>query len=138
MRLLLRMERALPVEASVDTLELEAADLASPCESTFTIFADRYGPAAELAGLRQSFTAASITHAVSVDRRHGIVTLTPEGTTLRVGSEADEYQRIRVVDRCTGLVGIMSCSPDGVVTWRPAVDSGAQVIQSPAATLSPG
>lgn len=121
----------------MNTLELEAAGLASqPCESAFTIFADRYGPAAELAGLRQSFTAASVTHAVSVDHRHGIVTLAPEGITLRVGSEADEYQRIRVVDRSSGLIGIMSCSPDGIVTWRPAADSGTQLIQSPAATSS--
>jgi hypothetical protein len=117
------LERALPLEASVDTLEpaLEraAADFASQRrESTFTIFADPYGPAAELSGLRQSFTAASITHGLSVDRRHGIVTLAPEGISLRVGSEADEYQRIRIVDEAMELVGTMSCSPDGTVTWR--------------------
>jgi hypothetical protein len=85
---------------------------------TFTIFADRYGPPAELAGLRQSFTAVSVSQAVSVDRRHGIVTLDPQGTTLRVGSEADEYVRVRIVERSMGLIGTMSCSPDGTVIWR--------------------
>lgn len=86
----------------------------------FTVFADRYGPAAELPGLRQSFTAAAVSQAVSVDRRHGVVTLAPEGTTLRVGSEADEYARIRIVERSSGLIGMMTCSPDGIVTWRAA------------------
>jgi hypothetical protein len=115
------------VEASVDTsdlasepaLEPAAAELASQRrESALTVFADPYGPAAELPGLRQSFTAASVSHGLSVDRRHGIVTLAPDGISLRVGSEADEYQRIRVVDDATGLVGTMSCATDGTVTWR--------------------
>jgi hypothetical protein len=87
-------------------------------ESSFTVFADRHGPAGELTGLRQSFTAAAISHDISFDRRHGIVTLAPQGTTLRVGCEADEYARIRVVDRSSGLIGTMNCSPDGTVTWR--------------------
>jgi hypothetical protein len=91
---------------------------------TFTIFADRYGPAAELPGRRQSFTAVAISHAVSVDCRHGIVTLAPEGTTLRVGSESDEYERIRVVDRSAELIGTMICSPDGTVMWRVPADTG--------------
>lgn len=90
---------------------------------TFTIFADRYGPAAELAGLRQSFTAASVSHAVSVDGRHGIVTLDPQGTTLRVGSEADEYERIRVVDRSSAVIATMNCSADGTVSWRHATST---------------
>lgn len=110
----------------LDNLQPMAANLASqPRQLIFTIFADRYGPAAELAGLRQSFTAAAVSHAVSVDRRHGIVTLAPEGTTLRVGSEADEYERIRVVERSLGLVGTMRCSSDGMVTWlTPASTAG--------------
>ncbi len=87
-------------------------------DSSFTVFADRHGPAAELTGLRQSFTATSVAHAISVDRRHGIVTLAPHGTTLCVGGEADEYARIRVVERASGLIGTLSCSPDGTVTWR--------------------
>lgn len=103
----------------LDHVPSAAADRAAkPRESTFTIFADRYGPAAELAGLRQSFTATSVSHAVSVDHRHGIVTLFPDGTTLRVGSEADEYERVRIVERTMGFVGAMTCSPDGTVTWR--------------------
>lgn len=107
-----------------------------PGESTFTIFADRYGPAAELHGLRQSFTAVSLTHAVSVDRRHGIVTLTPGGITLRVGSEADEYARIRIVDRSLDLVGTMSCASDGTVTWRAADSLALQLAESSAATFA--
>lgn len=109
-----------------------------PRESTFTIFADRYGPAAELAGLRQSFTAASICHAVSVDRRHGIVTLTPGDITLKVGSEADDYARIRVVDQSMGLVGTMSCSSDGTVRWRAADDFASRLTESPLAFLAVG
>jgi hypothetical protein len=92
---------------------------------TLTIFADRYGPAAELPGRRQSFTALAVSHAVSTDCRHGIVTLTPEGTTLRVGSEADEYERIRVVDCSAELIGTMICSSDGTVMWRAAADPGS-------------
>jgi hypothetical protein len=87
-------------------------------DSSFTVFADRYGPSTEVTGLRQSFTASSVAHAISVDRRHGIVTLAPRGTTLRVGGEADEYARIRVIGQGSGLVGTLSCSPDGTVTWR--------------------
>lgn len=95
----------------------------------FTVFADRYGPAAELAGLRQSFTAASVSHAISVDRRHGIVTLGPQGVTLRVGSEADEYARVRIVEQSIGFVGTMICAADGTVSWREvgARDLPAQV-----------
>lgn len=94
------------------------ASAARPRELVFTVFADRYGPAAELAGLRQSFTAAAVSHAISVDRRHGIVTLGPHGVTLRVGSEADEYVRVRVVERTIGFVGTMICAADGSVSWR--------------------
>ena len=115
------MPRTAPTEYDVKLDIQEPAvkdDVAQRDESGFTVFADRYGPAAELTGLRQSFTAASVSHAISVDRRHGIVTLAPHGTTLRVGGEADEYARIRVVERDSGLVGTLSCSPDGTVTWR--------------------
>ena len=113
----------MPAEASVelDNMQPADADCASRLPgSVLTVFADRYGPAAELAGLRQSFTAAAVSHAVSVDRRHGIVTLFPQGIALRVGGEADEFARIRIVAQSTGLVGTMSCSPDGTVTWRAA------------------
>ncbi|HET9107637.1 MAG TPA: hypothetical protein VFN79_10655 [Steroidobacteraceae bacterium] len=103
----------------LEVLEPAVTDAAPDLyESSFTVFADRHGSAAELTGLRQSFTAAAISHDISVDRRHGIVTLAPQGTTLRVGGEADEYARIRVVNRSSGLIGTMSCSPDGIVTWR--------------------
>lgn len=105
----------------MDWDELQPADgdrVSRPPPSTFTVFADRYGPAAELAGRRQSFTAACVTHAISVDCRHGIVTLFPEDRTLRVGSESDEYARIRIVDESTGLVSTMSCLQDGTVRWR--------------------
>lgn len=118
-----------------DELEFEVLEAAATAAvphrhgSGFTVFADRHGPAAELTGLRQSFTAAAITHDISVDRRHGIVTLAPHGTTLRVGGEADEYARIRIVERSSGLIGMMSCSPDGTVTWRiptPAADGACR------------
>ncbi|HVS76756.1 MAG TPA: hypothetical protein VHE11_07460 [Steroidobacteraceae bacterium] len=120
------------MELSSDQENLQpqtAGSHSHPREPTFTIFADRYGPAAELAGLRQSFTAAAVSHAISVDRRHGIITLVPQGTTLRVGSEADEYVRIRVVERSMGYVGMMVCSSDGMVSWRAAAtrDLPAQV-----------
>jgi hypothetical protein len=104
---------------------------ACACEPTFTVFADRYGPAAELDGLRQSFTAASVSHAVSIDQRHGIVTLGPQGITLRVSSEADEYARIRIVESSRGLTGTMSCSPDGIVSWRPASARGRPTSTGP-------
>jgi hypothetical protein len=106
-------------------------DRSLPCELAFTVFADRYGPAAELEGLRQSFTAASVAHAVSIDQCHGIVTLGPQGTTLRVGSEADEYARIRIVESSHGLMGTMSCSPEGIVSWRPAMAARKQASPGP-------
>jgi len=115
------MHRSAPTEYDVKLDVLKPAvidDVPQRDDSSFTVFADRYGPAAELAGLRQSFTAASVAHAISVDRRHGIVTLAPHGTTLRVGGEADEYARIRVVKGASGLIGTLSCSPDGTVAWR--------------------
>jgi hypothetical protein len=107
-----------------DTLEHPSAGSIprAASELTFTVFADRYGPAVELPGLRQSFTATSVSHAISVDHRHGIVTIAPGGATLRVGSDEDEYERVRVVERSMGLVGVMRCSPDGMVSWRAADD----------------
>lgn len=118
------------LDRSLSQTSLTAAP-ASACELTFTVFADRYGPAAELDGLRQSFTAASVSHAVSIDRCHGIVTLGPQGMTLRVGSEADEYARIRIVTSSHGLMGTMSCSPDGIVSWRPAAAGGKVTAAGP-------
>jgi hypothetical protein len=93
-------------------------DGATMVELSFTVFADRYGPAQELTERRDSFTATSLSRALSFDRRCGIVTLEPAGTCLRVGSEADDYERIRIVERSMGLVGTMTCSADGTVTWR--------------------
>ena len=87
-------------------------------EQGFTVFADRYGPVQELAARRDCFTAKSIARSVSLDRRFGIVILNPEGAFLRVGSEAEDYERIRIVERSLGLIGTMSCAADGTVTWR--------------------
>ncbi len=87
-------------------------------EVRFTVFADHYGPVQELTGRRDCFTAKSVARAVSIDRRFGIVILEPEGTFLRVGSEAEDYERIRIVERSLGLIGTMSCAADGTVTWR--------------------
>lgn len=100
---------------------LRPGELGSPsaCEElNFTVYADRYGPAQELTERRHSFTTRSISRAVSVDHRCGIVILEPAGTRLRVGSEAEDYERIRIVERTMGLVGTMSCDAGGTVTWR--------------------
>jgi hypothetical protein len=93
-------------------------------ELSFTVYADRYGPAQELTERRHSFTARSLSRAVSVDRRCGIVILEPAGTRLRVGSEADDYERIRIVERSRGLVGTMSCDAEGTVKWRAVAADG--------------
>ena len=86
-------------------------------KSVFTVFADGYGPQRELAERRQSFTARSVSHDISHDRRHGVVVLRPQGVILRVGSDADDYQRIRILDSRGTVVGTLRCSADGEVSW---------------------
>ena len=85
---------------------------------SFTLYADRRGPAEPLAARRQRFTANAISRALAADGRRGTVGLGSRGERLHVGSEAGDYERIRIVERTLGLIGTMSCNARGEVTWR--------------------
>lgn len=67
---------------------------------------------------RHAFKATSFSHALSADRRSGTVTLRPKGQVLTVGSEAHDFQCVRIFDEDGRALGTMSRSPAGEVIWR--------------------
>ena len=70
---------------------------------------------------RDQLFAVSFSHAVALHGCTGSVTLHPELLQLRVGSEADCYERVRIFAENGRLVAAMSLSADGGVRWMDAL-----------------
>lgn len=83
----------------------------------FLIFADRHGSSLDPSTRRDQLFAVSFSHAVALHACAGTVTLHPELLQLRVGSEADCYERVRIFAENGTLVAAMSLSGDGRVKW---------------------
>jgi hypothetical protein len=88
-------------------------------ECMLWIYADRYG--LELARRRRTFKAASFSRALADNGRSGIVTLHPETTALRVGSDPDDYSCVRIFNDDGTVIGTMKRSPAGEVAWHGAI-----------------
>ena len=81
----------------------------------FLIYADRLGPQPNALPGREAFTALAFSHELSDDRQSGTVTLQPATRILRVGT--GEYERVRIFGEDGGLVGAITRSPYGHVSW---------------------
>jgi hypothetical protein len=82
------------------------------------VYADRY--LLDLPDRRTSFKAVSFSHALADDGRSGTLTLYPQAHVLRVGDGADDYQCVRVFREDGLIIGTMSRSAAGEVSWRAA------------------
>ena len=83
--------------------------------AVFLIYADRLGLQPNALLGREAFTALSFSHEISDDRQSGAVTLRPDARILQV--RTGEYERVRVFGEDGGLVGAMTRSPYGQVSW---------------------
>ncbi len=91
----------------------------------FLIIADRHGSSLDPSTRRDQLFAVSFSHAVALHACTGSVTLQPELLQLRVGIEADCYERVRIFAENGTLVAAMSLSGDGRVRWMDALRPGA-------------
>lgn len=91
----------------------------------FLIIADRHGSSLDLSTRRDQLFAVSFSHAVALHACAGTVTLHPELLQLRVGSEADCYERVRIFAENGTLIAAMSLSGDGRVRWMDALRPGS-------------
>ena len=82
----------------------------------FIVYADRPGRGQDPTR-REGFETESYSHALSEDASSGWVTLTPGGRVLRVATDVDGYERIRVFSQRGELVGAMTRTPHGRVVW---------------------
>ena len=87
----------------------------------FLIIADRHGSSLDPSTRRDQLFAVSFSHAVALHACTGSVTLHPGLLQLRVGSEADCYERVRIFWENGALVASMSLSGDGRVRWMDAL-----------------
>ena len=81
------------------------------------VVADGYDDPLELSARRDRFTCTDFYYSIAHNEKSGIVVLLPERRALIVSGPAVGYVRIRVIDSSGLLVGSMSCSGDGHVTW---------------------
>ncbi|HUN74939.1 MAG TPA: hypothetical protein VMU40_10525 [Steroidobacteraceae bacterium] len=82
-----------------------------------TIIADYHDDPFELVGRRDRFMAPEFSSMIASDERSGSVLLIPERRTLTVSSSARDYERIRIFNQKGNLLGTMTCSTRGVVSW---------------------
>jgi hypothetical protein len=85
------------------------------------VIADRHGSPLEFSTRRDQLSALSFCHAVALHDCAGSVTLYPEQLQLRVGNEADCYERVRIFAEDGKLVAAMSLCSDGRVRWMDAL-----------------
>jgi hypothetical protein len=84
------------------------------------IEADGYDDPLELSGRRDRFTCEGFSHSIADDGRSGFVVLLPQWRALMVCGSSPGYVRIRVIDSAGKLLGSMTCSGDGRVSWSTA------------------
>jgi hypothetical protein len=84
------------------------------------IVADGYEDALKLSARRDRFTCEGFSHSIADDGRSGFVVLLPQWRPLMVCASSLGYERIRVIDSEGKLLGSMTCSGDGRVSWSAA------------------
>lgn len=87
----------------------------------FLVIADRRGSPLDSSTRRDQLFAVSFSHAVALHACTGSVTLHPELLQLRVGTEVDCYERVRIFTENGTLVAAMSLCSDGRVRWMDAL-----------------
>jgi hypothetical protein len=83
--------------------------------AVFLIYADRLALQPNSPMGREGFTALTFSHKLSDDKQSGTVTLEPGARAIRVG--VGDYERVRIFGEDGVLVGAMTRSPYGQVTW---------------------
>ena len=81
------------------------------------IVADGHDDPLELSARRDRFTCEGFSHSIADDGRSGFVVLQPQWHTLMVSGSSPSYVCIRVADSAGKLLGAMTCSGDGRVSW---------------------
>jgi hypothetical protein len=81
------------------------------------VVADGYDDPWGLSARRDRFACADFQYTIALNEKSGIVVLLPQKRALIVSGPAIGYVRIRVIDNAGLLVGSMSCSDEGHVSW---------------------
>jgi len=81
------------------------------------VVADCHDDPFALSVRRDRFTSVAFTHAIASHQRSGMVLLLPEERTLAVSLAPEDYERVRVFSDNGKLIGMMVCSPEGLVCW---------------------
>jgi hypothetical protein len=84
------------------------------------IMADGHDDPLELSARHDQFTCDGFSHSIADDGRSGFVVLLPQWHPLMVCGSSLGYVRIRVFDSEGKLLGSMTCSGDGRVSWSTA------------------
>jgi hypothetical protein len=84
------------------------------------IMADGQDDPLGLSARRDRFTCDGFSYSIADDGRSGFVVLLPQWRPLMVSGSSPGYARIRVIDSGGKLVGSMTCSDDGRVSWSTA------------------
>jgi len=81
------------------------------------IVADYRDDPSELAARRDRFTATEFSSTIASGERSGSVLLMPERRSLTVSSSPADYERIRIFNEQGQLIGALTCSATGLVSW---------------------
>jgi hypothetical protein len=85
------------------------------------IVADGYDDPLAPSRRTDRFICEDYSYSIAHNGKSGIVMLLPEGRALIVSGPLVGYVRIRVIDSEGRLLGAMTCSDDGHVSWSAAV-----------------
>jgi hypothetical protein len=84
------------------------------------IVADGYDDPLALSRRSDRFICEDFSYSIAHNGNSGIVVMFPEGRALTVSGPAVGYVRIRVIDSEGKLLGAMTCSDEGRVSWSAA------------------
>ena len=84
------------------------------------IVADGYDDPLALSRRTDRFICEDFSYSIAHNGKSGIVVLLPEERALTVSGPTVGYERIRVIDSEGKLLGAMTCSDDGHVSWSAA------------------
>jgi hypothetical protein len=84
------------------------------------IVADGYDDPPTLSRRSDRFICEDFSYSIAHNGKSGIVVLLPEERALTVSGPTVGYVRIRVIDSEGKLLGSMTCSDDGHVSWSAA------------------
>jgi hypothetical protein len=82
--------------------------------------ADGYDDPLALSRRSDRFICEDFSYSIARNGDSGIVVMFPEGRALKVSGPALGYIRIRVIDSEGKLLGAMTCSDEGRVSWSAA------------------